>query len=110
MSILPLDLLVESGVKIGKVGEVGEKSVGDKGECCGRVVGVLMVEWGELGGLNCIAFLLGVSRSCRCCKLVVTAFRVLFRILWLMISRYVHSQVSSCRSEDYFSMWSSKVG
>lgn len=43
MSVLPYDLLGESGVKIGKVCEVGEKSVGDKCECGGRVGGLLMV-------------------------------------------------------------------
>ena len=38
VSVLPYDLLGESGVKIGKVGEVGEKSVlGDKCECVGDV-------------------------------------------------------------------------
>ena len=67
MSVLPCDLLVESGVEIGKVGEVGEKSVGDKCECGGRVGGLLMVELGDLEGLNCIVFSLGVARRCRCC-------------------------------------------
>ena len=61
MSVLPCDLLGESGVKIGKVCEVGEKSVGDKCECGGRVGGLLMVELGVLGGLNCSAFSLGCA-------------------------------------------------
>ena len=61
MSVLPCDLLVESEVKIGKVCEVGEKSVGDKCECVGRVGGLLMVELGVLGGLKCSAFSLGCA-------------------------------------------------
>ena len=63
MSVLPCDLLGESGFKIGKVCEVGEKSVGDKCECGGRVGGLLMVELGVLGGLNCSAFSLGCAAS-----------------------------------------------
>ena len=92
MSVLPCDLLVESGVKIGKVCEFGEKSVGDKSDCDEHVDELVVV--GELGGLNCSA----------------SAFGGCFRILLLMISRYVLSHVSSCRIEDSFSMWSSKVG
>jgi len=61
VSVLPCDLLGESGFKIGKVCEVGEKSVGDKCECGGRVGGLLMVELGVLGGLNCSAFSLGCA-------------------------------------------------
>ena len=47
MSVLPCDLLVESGVKIGKVGEVGDKSIGYKCEFDERVGG-LHFHWGLL--------------------------------------------------------------
>ena len=63
VSVLPCDLLVESGVKIGKVCEFGEKSVSDKSDCGGRVGGLLMVELGVIGGLNCSAFSLGCARK-----------------------------------------------
>jgi len=57
VSVLPCDLLVESGVKIGKVCEFGEKSVSDKSDC-DEHVDELVVD-GELGGLNCSASAFG---------------------------------------------------
>ena len=94
MSVLPCDLLVEGWVKIGEVCEFSEKSVRDKSDCDEHVDELVMDEFGELGGLNCSS----------------SAWVGCFRILLLMISRYVFNHVSSWRIEDSFSMWSSKVG
>ena len=86
MSVLPCDLLVESGVKIGKVCEFGEKSVGDKSDCDDHVDELVVV--GELGGLNCSASACGVC----------------FRILLLMISRYQNSKANIVVNSDYFNV------